>query len=99
MIAAAFVLGLDWRGAIRIVRRDGRTHLSPNAGLPEAVAAGAIGVRLGGPSTYNGVLSNKPYIGEARVSPDAASVRSAVRMMYLGGGALAVISAMALVIL
>ncbi|HDH34695.1 MAG TPA: cobalamin biosynthesis protein, partial [Nitrospirae bacterium] len=36
----------------------------PNAGVPEAAMAGALGVRLGGPSTYEGVEGVKPYIGD-----------------------------------
>jgi adenosylcobinamide-phosphate synthase len=49
--------------AFRIMRRDGRKHTSPNAGIPEAAAAGALGVRLGGPSAYGGIVVDKPYIG------------------------------------
>ncbi len=43
--------------------RDGRKHLSPNSGFPEAAMAGAVSVRLGGPSYYGGILVKKPYIG------------------------------------
>ena len=50
--------------AFKIMLRDGRKHLSPNSGVPEAAMAGALGVKLGGPSTYGGVLVEKPYIGE-----------------------------------
>lgn len=49
--------------ALRIMINDGRKHLSPNAGIPEAAIAGALGVKLGGPSTYNGIEIQKPYIG------------------------------------
>lgn len=42
---------------------NGRNHSSPNSGYPEAALAGAIGVKLGGPSTYRGVVVEKPYIG------------------------------------
>jgi len=38
-------------------------HSSPNSGYPEAALAGALGVRLGGPSYYGGVLVDKPFIG------------------------------------
>lgn len=48
-----------------IMLRDGRNHTSPNSGIPEASMAGALGIRLGGPSTYGGVLVEKPFIGEA----------------------------------
>jgi adenosylcobinamide-phosphate synthase len=50
--------------SFRIMVRDGRKHSSPNSGVPEAAMAGALGVRLGGPSTYGGVLHDKPYIGD-----------------------------------
>jgi len=49
--------------ALRIMINDGKKHLSPNAGIPEAAIAGALGVKLGGASTYNGVEIQKPYIG------------------------------------
>ena len=50
--------------SFRMMRRDGGNHTSPNSGFPEAAMAGALGVRLGGPSTYNGVLVQKPFIGD-----------------------------------
>ena len=51
--------------SLRIMLRDGRNHTSPNSGMPEAAMAGALGVRLGGPSTYGGIVVEKPYIGDA----------------------------------
>lgn len=50
--------------SLRTMLRDGRKHFSPNSGIPEAAMAGALGVRLGGPSFYAGMLVEKPYIGE-----------------------------------
>ncbi|MGO9611912.1 MAG: adenosylcobinamide-phosphate synthase CbiB [Dissulfurispiraceae bacterium] len=50
--------------SISIMLRDGKKHLSPNSGIPEAAMAGALDVRFGGPSTYGGSTVNKPYIGE-----------------------------------
>ena len=52
------------RRCLIIMIRDGRKHPSPNSGIPEAAMAGALGIRLGGPSTYGGVLSDKPVIGD-----------------------------------
>ncbi len=54
------------RIALQTMLRDGGNHISPNSGVPEAALAGGIGVKLGGPSTYGGVLVKKPYIGESR---------------------------------
>ncbi len=50
--------------AFTIMTRDGKRHASPNSGFPEAAMAGALGVRLGGPSVYEGTVINKPYIGD-----------------------------------
>jgi adenosylcobinamide-phosphate synthase len=50
--------------AFHTMLQDGRRHPSPNAGIPEAAMAGALGVVLGGTSTYNGIPVEKPYIGK-----------------------------------
>jgi len=44
--------------------RDAAKHASPNAGWPEAAMAGALGLRLAGPIAYDGVMHDKPWIGE-----------------------------------
>jgi adenosylcobinamide-phosphate synthase len=56
--------------AFKTMIRDGRKHSSPNSGIPEAAMAGALGVRLGGPSTYKGTFVFKPYIGEENLSTE-----------------------------
>jgi adenosylcobinamide-phosphate synthase len=82
MIVTAALLSLDWRGALRTLWRDRNRAASPNAGWPEAVMAGALGVRLGGPSTYFGRLVEKPHIGEARQPLDRACYLQAIRILY-----------------
>ncbi len=63
VLAACFLGQRPWQ-AWRILVRDGRRHASPNAGLPEAAMAGALGVQLGGPCHYDGQLMDKPAIGD-----------------------------------
>ena len=82
MIPTAAALGLDWRGAWRILRRDRGKAASPNAGCPEAAMAGALGVRLGGPSIYFGRPVDKPYIGDPGQPLDQERYRRAVRLLY-----------------
>ena len=82
MVLAAYLLGLSPRGAWRIIRRDAGQASSPNAGWPEAAMAGALGVRLGGPTTYFGRLVNKPYIGEPDQALSAQKYRQAIRLLY-----------------
>jgi adenosylcobinamide-phosphate synthase len=67
IVMATFILKMSvaaGRLSLRTMLRDGGKHLSPNSGIPEAAMAGALGVRLGGPSFYAGMLVEKPYIGE-----------------------------------
>ncbi|MDI6802112.1 MAG: adenosylcobinamide-phosphate synthase CbiB [Thermodesulfovibrionales bacterium] len=64
-VSSAFVFSSLFaaRCSLKTMYRDGRKHASPNAGIPEAATAGALGVRLGGRSTYGGVGVDKSYIG------------------------------------
>ncbi len=66
----------------RIMIRDRKNHPSPNSGYPEAAMAGALGIRLGGPSTYAGHLSLKPFIGEADCLIAKKHIEKSVRLLY-----------------
>jgi len=82
MVIAAPLCALSGSGAWRIMRRDCRSHSSPNSGFPEAAAAGALGVRLGGANRYFGKLVDKPTIGDASVPLSLAAYGGVVRLMY-----------------
>jgi len=62
-VASVFVRNTSASAAWHTMLRDGRRHLSPNSGIPEAAMAGALGVQVGGPSLYDGRLVRKPFIG------------------------------------
>ncbi|MBI4667155.1 MAG: cobalamin biosynthesis protein CobD [Nitrospinae bacterium] len=62
---AALILRMDASGAMRTWRRDARKHESPNSGHAESAVAGALGLRLGGTRSYDGVEARSPFIGEA----------------------------------
>ncbi|ORW86383.1 cobalamin biosynthesis protein [Mycobacterium sp. IEC1808] len=66
-------------GALRAWRRDAARHPSPNAGVVEAAFAGALGVRLGGPTQYRHELQIRPTLGDGR-PPDVADLRRAVAL-------------------
>jgi adenosylcobinamide-phosphate synthase len=82
MVVAAGALGLNPKAARHILRRDAGCASSPNAGWPEAALAGALGVRLGGPSTYFGRVVDKPFIGDPGNSLTAAHYYQAVHLLY-----------------
>jgi adenosylcobinamide-phosphate synthase len=64
MVFATFLVRLNAGLALRVLQRDHANHLSPNAGYPEAALAGALGIRLGGPSVYFGKEVLKPTMGD-----------------------------------
>ena len=80
LVCAAWTLHLDWRGAWRIMRRDGAKHKSPNAGRPEATMAGALGVRVGGTNFYDGERHDGPYLGDAHNPLDDQALSNALRL-------------------
>ncbi len=82
LVAAALITRRDWRSASAIMRRDARKHASPNSGYPESAMAGALGVQLGGPSSYHGVLRNAALMGEVKQPLTGLSIKEAVSMMY-----------------
>ena len=79
-LAAPVVKRFSMR-TIKTALRDGQKHLSPNAGIPEAAFAGALGIRLGGPSFYGGHLVEKPYIGQDTHPVRIEDIRTATTLM------------------
>jgi adenosylcobinamide-phosphate synthase len=65
-VASAPLVGGRWGQALRIWRRDGSRHPSPNAGPVEASSAGALGVTIGGSNTYHGASEDRGTLGDGR---------------------------------
>lgn len=86
MCLCAFPLGLDGRGAFRIVARDNNNHLSPNCAWPESAAAGALGVQLGGDHEYFGKTVHKPTIGDDTRPPDGRDITRTNALMFASAG-------------
>jgi adenosylcobinamide-phosphate synthase len=84
--AAAALTGQQASAAWRIARRDGRKHMSPNAGIAEAAFAGALGIRLGGVMQRRGRPVTLPEIGDPVVTLARGQILAANRMMYAATG-------------
>src|SRR6202011_5055683 len=67
---------------LRVVRRDGGRHPSPNAGRCEAAFAGALGVRLGGTNVYQGRSERRGTLGDGP-PPGPADLDRAIRLSRL----------------
>jgi len=71
------------KNALYIGLRDKRQHASPNSAWLEASFSGALGIKLAGPAWYNGVLCDKPTIGDAKRPVEIADITRATLLMYL----------------
>ena len=81
-VTAGLVAAVRPRSAASVleaVRRDAPGHPSPNAGVAEAAFAAALGLRLGGPTVYEGRVELRPSLGAGR-PPEAADIGRAVRL-------------------
>jgi len=77
----------------------GSLHTSPNSGYPEAAFAGALKVRLGGPSIYHGERVEKPYIGNEFNDPEKQNIKQACDLMMLASFWATLISCLVLYVL
>lgn len=66
IVVSSALLNLNYKNSFQTLKDDCRKHTSPNAGFPEAAVAGALGVQLGGASSYFGNIKEKPTIGQER---------------------------------
>jgi adenosylcobinamide-phosphate synthase len=85
LLVAAAALRRDGAAAEagRTVWFDATRHRSPNAGYPEAAMAGALGLSLGGPRTYDGERIEDAAMGNGRWDATAADIRHALGLYRL----------------
>ena len=81
-VSFAYVLGLNGSSAKKMMLRDADKHASPNAGWPEAAAAGALGVQFGGVAVYFGQQVDKPTFGDPLEQPTGKHYRQLIRLLY-----------------
>ena len=86
VVGASACLGWDWRVSRKIMQRDAGKMKSPNAGYPEAAAAGALGIQLGGTNIYFGQPVDKPRLGDALSPISMDTCTRMIRLMYLTSG-------------
>ncbi len=82
IIWAARLLQLDALEARRVMIRDAGKMKSPNAGFPEAAAAGALRVQLGGANVYFGETVEKPTLGDPHRPLTLGVYQEMARLMY-----------------
>lgn len=83
LLPATLLMQMQPRQSWRIYRRDRLKHPSPNSAHGEAMLAGALGIQLGGTSTYAGVPSHKPHLGDPISPTHSSHIQKAVRLVVL----------------
>ncbi|MBF0634149.1 MAG: cobalamin biosynthesis protein, partial [Nitrospinae bacterium] len=78
---SAFLCGMEGGRAFITGLRDRLKHPSPNSAHGEAAFAGAMGIQLGGPSSYGGALKVKAWIGPATRQIGIDDIPDAVRLL------------------
>lgn len=81
--AASFILGYSPVKCFRTALRDAKHHASPNSGIPEAATAGALEIRLGGTTYYDGIPCEKKPFGGEFPSPEKKHILQSVRLMWM----------------
>lgn len=82
MMIGSFILGYDYKSAIKIAIRDRKNHKSPNCAYPEGAVAGALGVQLGGTNIYFGKAVYKPTIGDKIRNIEIEDIARTNKIMY-----------------
>ncbi|MDJ0392999.1 cobalamin biosynthesis protein [Rhodococcus sp. G-MC3] len=90
--ALAPTVGGNPRDSLRAWHNDASRHPSPNAGVAEAAAAGALGVSLGGRTEYAHGVEIRPTLGVGR-SPTPADLDRAATLSSAVQVAATVVSA------
>ena len=80
LTALLMILAAGRPQLISFVWRNGRNHVSPNSGYPEAALAGILNCRFGGPHYYFGEIFDKPYIGDNERELTTADMKKAIRV-------------------
>ena len=82
-LTAALILVTHGRFDPAPVLRDGPLHRSPNAGWPEAAMAVVLNVSLSGPRSYNGVMTDFPWVWpEGRADPGPDQIDAACSALW-----------------
>lgn len=81
LFAGAWICRLKASEGIRVALRDRLKHDSPNAAHAESFVAGALEVRLGGPTVYSDGQKDKPWLGQDNPDPVPQHIRRTASLL------------------
>ncbi len=79
--AGSLLSGTNPVQGLRTAARDRLAHDSPNAGHAESFTAGSLGIRLGGPASYEGIIKKKPWLGSGSPEVGPAHIRATLTLL------------------
>ncbi|WP_417268964.1 adenosylcobinamide-phosphate synthase CbiB [Celeribacter sp.] len=86
-LSALLIATASGRIDVQGIPRDAKLHRSPNAGWPEAAMSRALGVSLSGPRSYEGEMTDFPWVhADGRKTAGAADIDRACRMLWRAWG-------------
>lgn len=95
-VAAALKSTTAGKKALQAAWDDAGKHKSPNAGWPEAAVAGALGLKFGGPRSYEDGVVDLPWMGNGRETMTRADIKEGLklydRMLWVMFGVLALLA-------
>ncbi|MBN1102598.1 MAG: cobalamin biosynthesis protein CobD [Deltaproteobacteria bacterium] len=83
LAVGAGVIGMNGIRGLRVALRDRLKHDSPNAAHAESFTAGALGIRLGGPTMYPEGEKKKPWLGEGKEEAGTLHIRQTLRLVRI----------------
>lgn len=81
LFAGAWICRLKASEGMRAALKDRLKHDSPNAAHAESFVAGALGVRLGGPTVYPDGQKDKAWLGEGNPDPLPRHIRKTASLL------------------
>ncbi|MCD6305489.1 MAG: cobalamin biosynthesis protein CobD [Deltaproteobacteria bacterium] len=81
LAVGALITGLHPLEGLMTFRRDRLKHDSPNAAHAESFVAGALGIRLGGPTIYADGLKQKPWLAKGKDDPGPSDIQKTVHLI------------------
>ncbi|EFM13163.1 cobalamin biosynthesis protein CobD [Paenibacillus curdlanolyticus YK9] len=85
-IAAMLLPRMSATRAWKAIAEFAKKHPSPNSGIPESAAAGALGIELGGINHYFGHSSERARMGWPLRPLEASDIPQTVKLLYMSCG-------------
>ncbi len=79
--AGAWFSNLKAKKGMQTALRDRLKHASPNSAHAESFVAGALHIRLGGPTAYPSGIKDKPWLGEGNPDPTPSQIRQTASLL------------------